>query len=205
MGIETIIAAAALLLSAGQTYYSRQANVSEERRRKVCGSLAALIRALEGVAYTGGEIGSELQRRASYRAHGEEIETLIHLLELQRENLTAAQREFEVLAQIFDVQLPEIATLVLHLRGKRDRIEILYTSARNIHGELRRLTRPEESSEILLPKELRHVIADHAQVLRIQQNTRALTEPDPNFQKIISVIPDVRRFAQQHCPVEHLL
>jgi hypothetical protein len=205
MGIETIIAAVALILTAGQTYYARQGNVSEERKRRVCASLAALIRALEGIAHTGEEIGSRLQHRAVYHVHGEELETLLHLLEIQRENLSAAQREFETLSRIFDVQLPEIATLVVHLRGKRDRIEILYTSARDVRGELRRLTQPEESSEVVPPQELRRVIAHRADPLQVQQNTQVLTAPDPYFEKIIAVIPDIRRFAQQHCSVEYLL
>lgn len=206
MGLEAILAALSVIISGGGAYYSRKSAQPEIRKREICRSLQALLHALENVAFTGAEIGERLRGRNQRHTRAEELDTLIHLLDLQIDNLSNAQREFEFLAGIFEVQLPEISNLVLHLRGKKDRIEIVYTTARDVQLRAQRQLEPWETSRRLrAPTELRQVLANSRHGIEISQVDASFWKEDPNFNAIIHRIPELRDFIRQSCPMEYLI
>jgi hypothetical protein len=164
-----------------------------------------LLKAIKDIAHTGIEIGRILARGEFGSLGDGRLETLIHLLEIQNENLPKAQGEFDFLSDVFDAKLPKLIPLLLHLRGKRDRIEILYAAAHETQGRMRPRLEPWETSEFLPhPYLIRKTVAEVHWGVKIQQQADPFLESDPNFERILETLPTLQEFIANNCDMEHL-
>lgn len=203
--IAGIISGVALLVSSGATYYGRQRALPDLKKRRICRSLHALLKAIKDIAHTGIAIGETLDRGEFGSPGDQRLETLIHLLEVQNNNLVKAQREFDFLSDVFDAKLPKLTPLLLHLRGKRDRIEILYAAAHEAQGRMRPRLQPWETSEFLPhPSLIRETVAEVHWGVKIQQQADPFLESDPDFERILETLPTLQQFIADNCEVEHL-
>jgi hypothetical protein len=204
MLIEALVSAITLLISAGSVYYSREKALPEIRKRDLCGHLSELLAAIDRIARTGNEIGAQLDTRVYGAGASDRITRLSALLEAQQANLRIAQREFEFLSSVFQVQLPDIGHLYVHLRGKKDRIELIYATTKELQQRPRHLE-PWEMSRIVAPLQLRQILARSPFGIEVLRGSSMSWESDPDFSRIIAVIPELRKFVYGYCTPEYLV
>jgi hypothetical protein len=203
---SAIIAAIAALISAGAAYFARQQALPEMRKRRLCHSLHALQDAIEDISHTGQEIGQFLGEKSLHEPTTQQLDHLIHLLDIQNDNLSRARQEFKFLSDVLEAKIPELNPLILHLRGKKNRIEIIYTTAKGVQAKLRSKTQPWETSEILdEPKMLRQALAESKDPFEISQGPDPFSDADPDFDKIVEVLPKLRQFITANCEMQYLV
>lgn len=201
-GVSTVIAAAG-------TYFARQQAAGPQRKKELCQTLAALYRALKDVAHTGQAIGA-LRSTISVDPYRAELNDLIQLLEEQESNLSRAQEEFNVLEDILDIKAPELGELfVVHLRGKRERIDLIYSAARDAREQIARRVEPGERRRFLndpgaiLDASIRAGRRE-AGPLEIRSRPDPVSGDDPHFPKLMEAIPELRKFTAGWCGIEDL-
>jgi hypothetical protein len=201
----TIVTAVNVLIAAASALYTRQQALPLKTKRGVCQNLLRLRGALKDIGHTGRAIG-RLMREETFERGNPDLDKLILFLEEQNRNLMRATSEFKSLAVIFDIHTDDLPELIIHLRGKSDRIELIYSvaSGTDIRKHLKRSVRGWEDSKILKqPEELIRVVSrtGPGQKVGPAEITR---ERDENFDQILRCIPKLNRFIREHCPVEYL-
>ena len=208
--IEVVITAVGTVVAAASLYL--QSDAPERRRRRVCRSLLELKRSLMDIAHTGVEIGDVLQEGGLEReAAGPRLERLLHLLEVQNQNLARATTQFQTLEDVLEVKAPELARLRFHLYGKNERIDILYDTARS--EELAARLREEApdygvselvegSAEALRETLAKAVEANPGYPIEVAQNLR---QQDKDFQAIVRAIEPLAEVLDHHCAAEDLV
>ncbi len=203
---SAIVAAVGGVIAAASAYYSRQRALPEIKKREACQSLVRLRDALKAVAYTGEDIGRRMTTRTFERGNDAELHKFIRLLEEQNENLRNAETGFSSLATIFEIQAPELNPLIIHIRGKLDRIEIIYSVASSVdlRQRLRRALEPWEESEVLRePRELTPVVHRGSRDMRIEPHGQR-RELDEHYQEIVDCIPSLTEFIKAQCDAKYL-
>lgn len=201
----TIVTAVNVLIAAASALYTRQQTLPLKTKRGVCQNLLRLRDALKDIGRTGRAIG-RLMREETFERGNPDLDKLILLLEEQNRNLMRATSEFKSLADIFDIHTDDLPELTIHLRGKSDRIELIYSVASDtdIPKRLRHSVRRWEDSKILKrPEELVRVVSHSGPDKKIGP-AEITREQDENFDQILRCIPKLTRFIREHCPMEYL-
>lgn len=200
------IEAIAVLMTGGAAYYARQKALPEMRQRAICKSLGSLVSTLEGIGHTGQEIGEHLDGLFVFERDRDRFASLNRLLQIQQQNLDRARTEFEFLGDMFEIQMPEVSDLVIHLTGKRNRIEIIYDASTDLEAKLPERAQPWEVSEVVEnPGTMRALLANGEQGIEVRQLDSEFWDRDPDFAKILDALPGLRSFAKENCPMQYLM
>lgn len=176
------------------------------KKREVCQSLLRLRDALNAIAYTGLDIGHRMTTDTFRPDNEDALREFIDLLEEQNQNLSNAAAEFKALSTIFEIQIPELNPLIVHIRGKSDRIELIYSVASSVDLR-RRLEKPlaahEKSKFLGEPRELSPVVTRGRGNLRIEPYGRS-READDHFHELVDYLPVLDKFIKAQCDAQYL-
>ena len=204
--VSAIIAGVGSIIAAASAYYSRQRALPEMKKREICQSLLRLRDALMAIAYTGEDIGRLMTTRTFAIGNDKELRNLIFLLEEQNGNLKNAAEEFSSLASVFEIQAPELQPLIVHINGKRTRIEIIYSVSSRVEHKRRLCTprRPMNARPLSVePRQLTPIVEGSRGKLRVEPPGRS-REPDVDFDQLVKCIPQLTDFIKAHCPFQYL-
>jgi len=136
---------------------------------------------------------------------------LIHLLEVQQTNLQRAQEKFEAVSQVLEIKAPNLGSIHLHLGGKRDRIDLIYSSASDVMHRLKVESRPWEVSQPLPgPRSIEDVLAENSGQGALRHKLSIREIPDPSsqelsdFEQLIEKTTELQEFIAKHCRLEDL-
>ena len=195
----TLGASVPVIIAAASAWYSRQRARPETEKRRLCMTMVALRNSLNDIADTGLGIGDVLNTKTFRAANEEQLKELLSLLECQNRHLQEARTHFDVLAEILEIDAPQLKDIKLHLNGKTQRISVIYSVAQNVNLK-RRLRRATPSSEVLSePKDLTPDIRRGKPVLRVEKPG----EFDDNYAALVASIPDLTAFIAKSCPMQY--
>ncbi len=210
MSIEQIIIPLiSTVLSAAATVIANKQLKSSDRTYDVCHELKNLYYALEDISYTGNDISNKLNQFEERNPSRSELSILVHMLEIQRENIKNGQEEINQVAELLEFKSADLGDLHIHLRGKKDRIELLYKSATNISDKLKKDIEPWEISQLLESPEAILDIdqsrnKDSMEKLKYCGEQSILTSQSDNFESLIANIPKLKEFINDNCDIQHL-
>ena len=203
--ITAIVTAVNILITAATAHYTRQQALPHNLKRNVCRELLRLSEALDDIGHAGHDIGS-LMRRETFTPGNPDLDKLILLLENQNRNIIRAKSAFESLAAVFKFHAPALSPLIIHLRGKTNRIQLIYSvaSARDVKESLRGSLQGWERSKFLRrPEDIIPVVSDSDPYDPVEPFDFT-NQRDEDFDLILECIPQLTEFIRLYCPIENL-
>jgi hypothetical protein len=188
------------LTGAAQAYYARQGALGEINKKKLCVDLTTLRTVLLDISKTGSNIGALVKSFTFYGEPEISIGELVKILELQMENIAAAERLFNRVSKCLEIDAPQLVNMKIHLRGKGERIEIIYDLAG-------RSTLPTWVSNSLEPWERSELIRNPQQLIGKLvhpelQDTKVI-EHDEQFEMLVKSVKPLTKLIKEICPPQY--
>ncbi len=202
--IASAIASINLLISAASMYFSDQRARPEINKRNLCQRLCKLRGALMSIADTGNAIGDLLNTNTFHDENDPTLQELIKLLQSQNRNIRDAQSEFIYLARLFEIKQPELHEIRLHLRGKSDRIDMIYAAVgtADLKRSLGENVETWEVNEILgKPSDLTPSVSRG----RAELTIRKPDDIDHDFAALVDAIEPLTKFIGDCCESHNLV
>lgn len=132
------------------------------------------------------------------------LEILIETVQKQQRNLALAQDEIDGVYEFLEIQSPELSKLHVNIRGKKDRIGLMYSAA--TATQLKETKRPElEPWEQMVILDKPGDLFKYAERLGKDSGQAVdLKSADMDFEEIVGSIDDLEAFIKQTCRVGDL-
>jgi hypothetical protein len=194
----------AVLLAGGALHYAKIQAMPALKQRNFCRNLIGLQNSLRAVSETGERIGELLEERTFQEQNKQQLGQLIEVLETQQENLRKAHKHYNYVARAIEYKAPELQSMHIHLRGKADRIEIIYSIARRaeLGPWLQQGLKPWERSKLLTnPRELIVALSNSDNHELAVDNT---DYSDKDYQKLVELIEPLGECIGRLCNAEFI-
>jgi hypothetical protein len=203
--ISSIVTATGLILNGASTYFTGRQSAPQLKKIAVCQRLIRLRTALKAIGETGEKIGSLLNSGTFREKNDPLLGELIESLETQQVNLRAAQEEFKDLGHLFEIKIPKLQKMHIHLRGKADRIEIIYSiaSRSTLEPWVKKSLKPWERSLLMTdPHKLLSAI-EKSDSRELQG--KKFGNADEDFRILVEAIEPLTDFIRDNCEIECIL